>query len=109
MGSVLTKITRQNASDELAFADQTRSTTPPLYDAEDILMDSSDDLMSSDTLYDTLSDGSRKLSGGHREKKCMTCGEWIRLGNVDTGQGALINHEGKARCLATAHRNKLEV
>jgi hypothetical protein len=109
MGGIWTKITRQNASDDFSFTDQARSTTLPLYDTEDVLMDSSDDFMSSNTLYYTLPDGSRRPSGGHREKQCMTCGEWIKLGNVDAGQGALINHEGNARCLATAHKNKLEV
>jgi hypothetical protein len=57
----------------------------------------------------TLPNGSRRPNGGHWEKKCMTCGEWIKLGNVDARQGALINHEGNAWCLATAHKNKLEV
>ena len=38
--------------------------------------------------------------------QCRTCGEWIRLGNVDTGEGALVNHEGRRWCIATVERNK---
>ena len=36
----------------------------------------------------------------------MTCGDWIDLGQVHTGEAALINHEGKKQCLAKLKRNK---
>lgn len=58
---------------------------------------------------DLLNDGSRWKTDGHREKQCMTCGDWIDLGKVDTGEIALINHEGKRRCLAKVEkRNQMK-
>jgi hypothetical protein len=55
---------------------------------------------------DLLNDGSRWNGNGHQEKQCTTSGDWIDLGKVDTGEAALINHEGKRRCLAKLERNK---
>jgi hypothetical protein len=52
---------------------------------------------------DLFDDGS---SDEHREKQCITCGDWIVLGKVDTGNAALVNHEGKKWCQAKVERNK---
>jgi hypothetical protein len=36
----------------------------------------------------------------------MTCGDWINLRQVHTGEAALVNHEGKKQCLEKLERNK---
>jgi hypothetical protein len=108
MGTVSTKITRQDASDDPMLVDGPQSTVPHMDDVQDFQMDSSDNVTSSYALYGLLHDGSRRIGGGNRQKQCKTCRKWIDLGNSDSGDLALINHEGKSRCLATVHENKLE-
>jgi hypothetical protein len=108
MGVILMKLTRQNTSKDSMLVDDSQSAVPHLDDAQDFLMYSHDDLTTWDAPYELLADGSRRISGGHRHKQCMTCLKWIDLGNSDSGEAALVNHEGRRRCLATVHDNKLE-
>ncbi|KIM81608.1 hypothetical protein PILCRDRAFT_8649 [Piloderma croceum F 1598] len=90
MGTVLTKITCLDTSDDPMLVDGSQSTVPHMDDVQDFQMDSSDNVTSSNAQYGLLTDGSRRIGGGNR------------------GDNALINHEGKSRCLATVHENKLE-
>ena len=108
MGTVLTKITRQNASNDSMLVDGPQSAVPHSDDVQDFPMDSRDDVTGSDAQYELLPDGSRRICGGNRQKQCKTCWKWIDLGNSKSGDNALVNHEGKSRCLATVHENKLE-
>lgn len=108
MGAIVTKLARQNASNDFMLVDDPRSATPPLLEVQDALMASTDDNTGFEAFYEILPDGSRRSGGGHREKQCTTCNKWIDLGEAETGETALTNHEGKRRCLATVHNNKLE-
>jgi len=108
MGTILTKIMRQDASNDLMLVDGPQSTVPHMDYVQDFQMDSSDDITSSNAQYGLLPDGSRRIGGGNRQKQCKMCRKWIDLGNSESGDNALINQEGKSRCLATVHENKLE-
>jgi len=108
MGVILTKLTRQNTPDDSMLVDDSQSAVPHSDDMQDFQMDSCDDITTWDAPYELFSDGSRRISGGHRHKQCMTCLKWIDLGNSESGEAALVNHEGKRRCLVTVHDNRLE-
>jgi len=108
MGAFLAKMTRLNASNDSMLVDNPRFATLLPDDVQDFLMASSDDFTPFDAPYELLPDGSRKRSGGHREKQCMTCHKWIDLGSSDSGEAGLVNHEGKRRCLSTVRQNILE-
>lgn len=108
MGAVLAKITRQDASNDSMLVDDPRFSTPVLDDVQGFLTASSNDFTTFDAPYEPLPDGSRKRSGGHRQKQCMTCHKWIDLGSSESGEAGLVNHEGKRRCLATVRENILE-
>lgn len=99
------KNTRPDAPDEAMLVDDTPLTSPDRRD--DYPGYFNDAYSPSDLRNDLLNDGSRWKSDGHRETQCMTCGDWIDLGKVDTGKNALVNHEGKRRCLAKVESNRL--
>lgn len=108
MGTILTKMTRLDASTDLMLVDDSGSPPLPSYDVQDFVRTSSDGIASLEVRYQLLPDGSRRTSRGHREKQCLTCLRWIDLGDTASGDAALVNHEGKRRCLATVHANMLE-
>ena len=106
MGNALAKLTRQNASDDSILVNEPDSAmNPPPNDQDDLLTPFSDIAMEYDEPYELLNDGSRRKAGGNRERQCKTCREWIGLGNVEAGENALKNHQGKRRCLARVARN----
>src|SRR5882762_5111288 len=72
MGTILTKTTRLDASNDLMLVDDSGSTSPPSYDVQDFMRTSSDDIVGLEVLYELLPDGSRRTSGGHHEKQCLT-------------------------------------
>jgi hypothetical protein len=103
MGNALTKMTRRDASDASVHDDgpEIAITLSANSDHDDhFLMDTSDDPTYYHDKYESLHDGSRRKGKGNREKQCNTCGDWIDLGNVETGESALTNHERGRRCLA---------
>jgi hypothetical protein len=100
MGNIWTKNTRPESPQEAMLVDEPDF---PALDSADQLPMHSDN---KSTLQSNLSDGSQWNCDGHREKQCMTCGDWIDLGKVDTGDIALVNHEGKKRCLARLRSNQ---
>ena len=108
MGTILTKITRQDTSNDSMLVDETQSTILHPYDVQDSPMASSDDFLSPTASYRLLPDGTRRISGGHREKQCPTCHKWIDLGLAETGEVGLTNHDGKTQCLSTVRENRLE-
>ena len=109
MGNALAKLTRQNASDDSILVNEPDSAmNPPPNDQDDLSTPFSDIAMEYDEPYELLNDGSRRKAGGNREKQCKTCREWIGLGNVEAGENALKNHEGKRRCLASVAKAALE-
>jgi hypothetical protein len=77
-------------------------------DVKDFQMYSSDDVPGSDTLRKLHLDGSSRIGGGNRQKQCKTCRKWIDLGDSENSDNGLVNHEGKSRCLAAVHDNKVE-
>jgi hypothetical protein len=108
MGNILAHNTRQDASNDAMLVDEPRSAVKHPRDLQDFPMSADGQLTGPNDLYELLPDGSRRASGGHREKQCQTCLKWIDLGNTESGEVALANHEGKKCCMATVHANKLE-
>jgi hypothetical protein len=112
MGNIWTKQTRLTTSngstpvDDLDVIMTSHSTDE---DQDDFLMDTNNDSWDYDEPYELLPDGSRRKAGQNREKKCNTCGDWIDLGNVDTGEMALTNHQGRRRCLQKAKAKDLRL
>jgi ferredoxin len=104
MGNTWTKNTRPESSDDVMLVDM--PDLPMLDGVDDIPQCSKTEKTISVSKIDLLNDGSRWNGNCHREKQCTTCGDWIDLGKADTGEAALIDHEGKRRCLAKLERNK---
>ena len=96
-----TQNARLDALDDAMLVDNTPFSSPGGYDALE------NAYSPSEFRNNLLDDGSQRKSDGHQERQCMTCGEWIDLGKVDTGENGLVNHEGKRRCLAKVKSNKL--
>jgi hypothetical protein len=109
MGNVWTKITRQDASDDAMIVDDQQYPVFPAYHTPDYPTACNEIYGEDPVSYELLNDGSRRKAGENREKMRSTCGEWIDLGNVETGEMALTNHEGKKRCLAKVESNKKEL
>jgi hypothetical protein len=108
MGNVWAKTTRPDASDD-AMITNGEQYSIPLPDEHDFPMAFEDKYRGNATSHELLDDGSRRAAGRNREKKCSTCSEWIDLGNVESGEMVLTNHEGKRRCLAKVKSNKQEL
>src|ERR1700733_4425047 len=102
MGGIWSTNTRPVVSDDAMLVDEPG--LPLLAHIDDLPTHSNNGYSHLAFSNDLLDDGSRWKTDGHREKQCMTCGDWIDLGKVDTGEIALINHEGKRRCLAKVER-----
>ena len=101
--------TPSNGSTPVDDPDVTMTSHSTDKDQDDFLMDTSNDSWDYDELYELLLDGSRRKAGQNREKKCNTCGDWIDLGNVDTGEMALTNHQGWRHCLHKAKAKDLRL
>ena len=82
MGNVWTKITRQDVSNDSMLVDEPQPSTPPSDEVQDILVDSNNDFICLDVSFELLPDGSRRKTGGHCQKQCLTCHEWINLGTA---------------------------
>jgi hypothetical protein len=93
MGNIWTKNMRPESPQEAMLVGE--PDFPTLDGADQLPMHSDNE----STLQSNLSDG-------HREKQCMTCGDWIDLRKVDTGEIALVNHEGQKQCLARLRSNQ---
>jgi hypothetical protein len=109
MGNALAKLTRQDASNEAVndsmLVDDTELEQPSPSLNDDFPMALDDEQADITLDNDLLDDRSRWNANGNREKQCLTCGDWIDLGKALTGENALVNHEGKRRCLAKVESN----
>ena len=104
MGNNLGKMSRQIASNDSMDIDNQFYNETAEHDAHDVNASQYQDLPTPQPSYIILEDGSRRCQGGNREKMCRSCGEWIDLGPSERGDAALVNHEGRKRCLANVKR-----
>ncbi|KIM89752.1 hypothetical protein PILCRDRAFT_812564, partial [Piloderma croceum F 1598] len=101
MGNDWTKMTRQDRQMPPYMVMDPKSQLTLSADHDDhFLMDTSNDLTYYHDPCKLIYDGSRQKGKRNREKQCNTCGGWIDLGNIETGESALTSHERGIQGLA---------